>query len=164
MQHSKEAPTTKINEQDRLDLRQELERVFNDPRLARIAMEAMPPIDYDRLATKDELNGLGTTLRGEMAELRGALQGEIAEVKGEVSDLRAQMVSVEASLTGQVVSVESALTGQVAGLEGRLMTEIVGGRSEMVNLGKDVVSSTRQMWAAQLASIVILVTWITAIL
>ena len=59
------------SENDRLDLRQEFERIFNNPRIAEIAMEAMPPIDYAQLSTKQDLNALGAELRGEMAELRG---------------------------------------------------------------------------------------------
>jgi hypothetical protein len=47
-----------INENDRLDLRQALVRVFADQRLADIAMEAMPPIDYSELATKTDLAAL----------------------------------------------------------------------------------------------------------
>ena len=50
-----------INEKDRLDLRQELEKIFSNPRFADTAMEAMeamPPIDYAQLATKRDLDGL----------------------------------------------------------------------------------------------------------
>ena len=77
-----------INEKDRLDLRQELERVFSNPRFAEIAMEAMPPIDYAQLATKRDLDAFGAELRGEIAELRGEfaeLRGEFAESKGELA-------------------------------------------------------------------------------
>ena len=63
-----------INENDRLDLRQELERIFADKRLADIAMEAMPPIDYEQLATRAGLE----ILRGEMSGLRGELKSDIA--------------------------------------------------------------------------------------
>ena len=67
-----------INEKDRLDLRQALEELFADQRLAEIAMEAMPPIDYSSLATKRDLDALSSELRGEVAELRG----EVAEFRG----------------------------------------------------------------------------------
>ncbi len=60
-----------INENDRLDLRQEFERIFADKRIADIAMEAMPPIDYAQLATKRDLDALEAGLRGE-------LKGDIA--------------------------------------------------------------------------------------
>ncbi len=84
LQPPKGAPTIKISEKDRLDLRQELERVFSNKRFAEIAMEAMPPIDYDQLATKTDLNALSLKLDGTTAELRGAM----AELRGELkSDL-----------------------------------------------------------------------------
>jgi len=62
-------------EKDRLDLRSALERVLESERLADIAMDAMPPIDYNQLTTKADLHALGSELQGEMAELRGELRG-----------------------------------------------------------------------------------------
>lgn len=53
-----------INENDRLDLRQALVRVFEDQRLADIAMEAMPPINYSELATKADLHALEPRFAG----------------------------------------------------------------------------------------------------
>lgn len=76
------------NEKDRLDLRQAFEVVFANERIARIAMEAMPPIDYSALATKRDVEVSGIELRGEFAELRGEfaeLRGEFAELRGEVN-------------------------------------------------------------------------------
>ncbi|MEZ5378825.1 MAG: hypothetical protein R2733_20155 [Acidimicrobiales bacterium] len=72
-------------EKDRLDLRQELERVFSNRRFAEIAMEAMPPIDYDRLATKDDVAALGV-------ELRSELKLEITAVRGEIVTLGRQLL------------------------------------------------------------------------
>ena len=53
-------------------------------------MEAMPPIDYDKLATKDDLNALGSDLRAEMADLRSVLRVEMADLR---SDMNAKFVS-----------------------------------------------------------------------
>ena len=74
------------NEKDRLDLRQELERLFSNPRFADIAMEAMPPIDYAQLATKRDLDTLEAKIDGGLAQVRG----EIAELSG---SLRSEMSS-----------------------------------------------------------------------
>ncbi len=89
-----------ISEQDRLDLRQALSRTLGTDRLANIAMEAMPPVDYQQLATKQDLSRLASELRGEMAELRGEmaeLRGEMAElrgdVRGEIGQLRSEMAT-----------------------------------------------------------------------
>lgn len=66
-----------IDENTRLDLRQWFEANMGE-RLARAAMEAMPPIDYDQLATKADVDILGRELRSEMGELRSELRMEIA--------------------------------------------------------------------------------------
>ncbi len=88
------------NEKDRLDLRQELEKVFSNKRFADIAMEAMPPIDYAQLATKRDLEALRSELLGDHGQLRGefaGLRGEFAELRGEVrsdiAGLRTEMVT-----------------------------------------------------------------------
>ncbi|MEM9561566.1 MAG: hypothetical protein AAGA93_03045 [Actinomycetota bacterium] len=67
-----------ITENDRLDLRQALAESLGSEHLANVAMEAMPPLDYDQLATKTDLDILGRELRAEMAELRGELRGDLA--------------------------------------------------------------------------------------
>ena len=99
-----------INENDRLDLRQEFERIFNNPRIAEIAMEAMPPIDYAQLATKQDLNALSAELRGEMTGLRGELRGEMAELRGEMAELRGDMhqlnaTTVRTMIAGNLVTI-----------------------------------------------------------
>ncbi|MEZ5378816.1 MAG: hypothetical protein R2733_20110 [Acidimicrobiales bacterium] len=91
-----------ITEKQRLDLRQEFERVFSNPHFAEIAMEATPPIDYDRLATKDDLAALSQELRGEMTGLRGQIaefRGEVAGLRGEVAELRGDIKSDLANMT-----------------------------------------------------------------
>ncbi len=66
-----------IDEKTRLDLRQEFEKLFGT-RLADATMEAMPPLDYEQLATKTDVANLGIQLRGEIADLRGDLKMEMA--------------------------------------------------------------------------------------
>ena len=92
-----------ISENDRLDLRQALAASLGSERLAAVAMEAMPPIDYDQLATKDDLALLGRELRAEMAELGGELRGEMAELHGE---LKADLTSnLRLMITAQVTTM-----------------------------------------------------------
>ncbi len=167
----------KATEQDRLDLRQELERVFENPRLAKIAMDAMPPIDYDRLATKDEMNGLGTMLRGEMAQLRGDVTKEIAGVQTQITGLRGdvtkELAGVQTQITGlkgDIAGLRADMAAGIAGLEkgttdlrGGMATEILGVRSEIADFRKELINTTRQMWAGQLATVVILVGWVAAV-
>ncbi len=125
-------------EKDRLDLRQEFERLFNHPRIAAIAMEAMPPIDYAQLATKQDLNALGTELRGEMTGLRGELKGEMAELRGDFAKL-------EAKVDGRFAEVN----GNIAQLSG-----------EMHKLN---ASNVRTMVAGQLTTMMLLGGWVAAV-
>lgn len=76
-----------ISENDRLDLRRAFEEFFGDQRLAAITMEAIPPLNYDQFATKDDLRAATSELRGEISELRGDLAqfgGDMAQFKGEI--------------------------------------------------------------------------------
>lgn len=88
-----------ISENDRLDLRQEFERIFKNPRLAEIAMQAMPPLDYSQLATKQDLGALRSDLKGDIAELRG----EIGELRGEMH--RLQATTIRSMFAGQLVTI-----------------------------------------------------------
>ncbi len=92
-----------INENDRLDLRQEFERIFNNPRIAEIAMEAMPPIDYAQLATRQDLNALDAKLGGEMSELRGEMKAGLAELRGDMHQLNA--TTVRTMVAGNIVTI-----------------------------------------------------------
>jgi len=82
------------NEADRLDLRQAFEVVFGDERLARIAMEAMPPIDYSQLATKQDLAVHSAELRGDMAELKGEMGMLFAALDGKIEAKSAESIKV----------------------------------------------------------------------
>ncbi len=123
-----------ISEKDRLDLRQALAEVFGSEHLADVAMEAMPPLDYDQLATKADVNILGRELRAEMAELRAELLGETAGLRGETAELRGDM-------------------GRLRGEMGELRGEI---KAEMA-------SNLRLMLAGQVTTMMLLGAWVTAV-
>ncbi len=70
---------------------------------ARTIMESLPPMQWDQLATKDDLkaleerlvtrfNGEFAKINGEMnggfAKINGEMNGEFAKVRGEINDLR----------------------------------------------------------------------------
>ena len=84
-----------VTEAQRLTLRTSLVAVIGEPATT-VLMEAMPPIDYDNLATKADMDArfamvdarsvaLSAELRGEMAELRGEPRGEMATLRGEMA-------------------------------------------------------------------------------
>lgn len=70
---------------------------------ARTIMESLPPMQWDQLATKDDLKALEERLvskfDGEFANVRGVVaevRGEVAEVKGEIKELHGS-ISLEIS-------------------------------------------------------------------
>lgn len=73
-----------INETDRLALRQELERVFNNSRHVETLMRSLPTTENVEIATRGDLERLGIDLRREMElmgrELRADFKAETAEI------------------------------------------------------------------------------------
>ena len=65
-------------------------------------MEAMPPIDCDKLATKDDLAALGSDLRTEMATMRADINAHF------VSQMRLTVLMQLATL-GAMISFMAAL-------------------------------------------------------
>lgn len=126
-----------INENDRLDLRQELERIFKNPRLAEIAMEAMPPIDYHQLATKQDLAALDTKIQGQFARI----DGRFAQVEGGFGHVEGRF----AQLDGRFAHVEGAMIE----MKGELKT--------------DIANNLRMMLAAQVTTMMMLGAWVAAI-
>ncbi len=78
---------------------------------ARTIMESLPPMQWNQLATKDDLkaleerlvtrfNGEFAKINGEMnggfAKINGEMNGEFAKVRGEIKDLRGS-ISLEIS-------------------------------------------------------------------
>ncbi len=78
---------------------------------ARAIMESLPPMQWNQLATKDDLkaleerlvtrfNGEFAKINGEMnggfAKINGEMNGEFAKVRGEIKDLRGS-ISLEIS-------------------------------------------------------------------
>jgi hypothetical protein len=105
-----------INEKNRLDLRQALEQLFADQRLAEIAMEAMPPIDYSKLATTRDVGVSAAELRGEMAELRGdftELRGEFAELRGDFTELRGEFAGLKGEFAELGARVDTAMANNL---------------------------------------------------
>ncbi len=174
-----------ITENDRLDLRQALAESLGSDHLANVAMEAMPPLDYDQLATKSDVDILSRELRAEMAALRGELAGRMGSIEASMaaleSGLRGEMAGLEGSTTalesglrgemaglvGKMTALESGLRGEVAGLQGSITALESGLRGEMAELrGElkgDLASNLRLTLAAQVTTMMMLGAWVTAV-
>ena len=112
-----------ITEKDRLDLRQELERIFQDPRLAEIAMDAMPPIDYEKFATRTDIESL-----------RAVMDGRFDKIDGQFAKIAGRFAETDARITTVASELHSALATQM-----------------------------RLMLAAQIGTIAIIVSYISAV-
>ncbi len=141
----------KISEKDRLDLRQELGRVFSNKRFAEIAMEAMPPIDYDQLATKNDVAVLGRELRGEMAQLHGG-------IKGDMAGLRAEMVDFRSEIRPDMADFRSEVRTDTARLRSELAILAADTKLDSANLSREVTRMTRLAIVSQLTALIAVVT------
>ena len=108
-----------IDEKTRLDLRQAFEDLIG-PELADAAMEAMPNLDYDELASKAGLESVRVELRGDLADLRGELKSEMAELrgelKGEMAGLQVEMAELRRDVCGDIGGLRVELKGDMATL------------------------------------------------
>ena len=88
---------------DTLAFSEKLQAAGADVLLAKAIVEGISSADTSTLATKEDLRNVETTLKSDIAEVRG----EIAEVRGEIKD-------VEAALKSDIAQVEAAMKLEIA--------------------------------------------------
>ncbi len=98
------------DEKNRLELRDKLQELLGT-RVADIAMEAMPPLDYKELATKTDVANLGIELRGEIARLDGTIAGLDSKIDGLGTSLRGEITGLDSGLTGRIDGLDSKIDG-----------------------------------------------------
>lgn len=101
----------KIDENDRLDLRQALEALFEDERIAEIAMTAMPPIDYDRFATKQDVANMSIEVKADIARLDAKIETLAAKVDSKAAELLRVMVLANLTTTVMLAGYVTAVLG-----------------------------------------------------
>ena len=95
-------------EDDRRELYGELRELLSE-RSTRTLMDSLPPMDWNELATKTDVELLGRELRAEMGELRTDVRVEIGEVRTELGELRAEMIEGFGEVRTQMASFERQL-------------------------------------------------------
>ena len=74
-----------VDDRTRLSLHRKLEAVLGEEE-ASTSMAHLPPVTWNDVATKNDLDTLGTTLRGDMHVGFADLRTEIANVRTEIVD------------------------------------------------------------------------------
>ncbi len=130
-----------IDEQTRFDLRAYFRDAMGEDRLADALMEALPPLDYGELATKQDLLLTKSELRADMADLRA-----------DMGELRADMGELRTELKGEMGELRTELKGEMGELRTELKSDIAAVRSEMSLVERSVNGQIRTGMALTIGS------------
>ncbi|MCH7789942.1 MAG: hypothetical protein IH940_10955 [Acidobacteria bacterium] len=108
-----------ITEDDRLALRNALAGTIGE-RETRVLMESLPPMDYDQIATKSDLETQRMLLSSDIRELRTDMNAELSAVR---TDMNAQFSAVDAQFA-QVNARFTAVDAQFAMLRGDIDSKL----------------------------------------
>ena len=106
-----------ISERERLALYEKAREMFGEVDAGTL-MELLPPTGWGDFPNRADMGALGTSLRGEMAEVRGEMaevRGEMAEVRGEMSELRAELVRLGGRLDVRFADQTRSMQYWIAG-------------------------------------------------
>ncbi len=92
-----------ITEDDRLALRNALAGTIGE-RETRVLMESLPPMDYDQIATKSDLETQRMLLSSDIRELRTDMNAELSAVR---TDMNAQISAVRTDMNAQFSAVDA---------------------------------------------------------
>lgn len=104
---------------------------------AEAMMEMLPNITWTDVATKADVDAMGTSLRGEMAELRSELCGEMADLRGE---LRGEMAELRGELRGDMGELRGEVKRDIAQGTRTIVFSMVASQATLVGL---VLAATR---------------------
>ncbi|MDE0608102.1 MAG: hypothetical protein OXH78_13225 [Acidimicrobiaceae bacterium] len=105
-------------EEERLELLTRLTEAIGVD-AARKIMESLPPMQWDQLATKDDLKALEERLvnefGGEFAKINGEMNGEFAKVYGEFADVRGEIKDLRGSISLEIARQTRTLVFTMVG-------------------------------------------------
>ena len=117
-------------------------------KMADIMMELLPPVGWGEVVRRQDVNGLGISLRAELSETRSDLQREIQavghELKTEISEVRSErkieIQEVRSELKTEIQEVRSELKAEIREFRNELKTEIQEVRAELATF-REVTNS-----------------------
>ncbi len=95
------------SEQKRFELREGLIDLLGQDK-AETLMEALPPVSWDQLATKNDLNTLAVVIGAEFTKVAS----EFTAVRGELTAVRGEFTAVRGEFTEQIGEVHKEIAGQ----------------------------------------------------
>jgi hypothetical protein len=111
-----------LTETQRIELYERIKRTSLGEEGANVVMNALPNVDWDSIATHDDLALLRADLRREMADLRGEMTGLRGEMGALRSDVRADLVELENRLQRSIVTWILAAQGVTLAATSLLVT------------------------------------------
>ena len=116
--------------------------------MADIMMELLPSVGWGEVVRRQDVNGLGISLRAELSETRSDLQREIQavghELKTEISEVRSErkieIQEVRSELKTEIQELRSELKAEIREFRNELKTEIQEVRAELATF-REVTNS-----------------------
>jgi len=140
--HVHEENDMPVDDRSRLNLHRKLEAVLGREEADHL-MAHLPPVTWNHVTTKDDLDALAAStradvqaatieLRGEMRSMRTELRGEIQQVRTELrseiaqvrTELRSDMQTMEASLRSDMQTMETSLRSDMQTMETSLRSDM----------------------------------------
>lgn len=112
-----------VDDRSRLELYQRLSEVIGAEG-ADTLMAHLPPVTWQDVATKQDVRGLGSELRTEMAELNSELRTEMADLRTEIrtglAGVRTELAEVRGDVRTELTALRGDLATQGAALQSRI--------------------------------------------
>jgi hypothetical protein len=134
-----------VTEAQRLTLFRRVEEVLGHD-MADVMMAYLPPVGWNDVARRRDLEQLGSELRVEIAAVRVEVAGVRVELEAKLGDVRAELETKLGDLRVEIAGVR----GELGTKAGALGIEIAGVRVEIADLKTAVMTEMSDRFAQQL--------------
>ena len=116
------------SDRDRLNLYQKLDE-FLGTEEANTLMEHLPPVPWNEVATKSDLNALGVALRSDIDALGTQLRVEMAAT---TKELRNEMATMGKELRSEMATMGAELRSEMQAMRFELRAEMLSGFNRQI--------------------------------